>query len=310
MVATMLLDAGATMGCGGNSANRPATVTATRMSATVEDHAATPGLMDHDRAQHGAVTVLIAMSLDTLGLSPEQHAAVEKIQMDLYARMEPTRAAEQSLVATLADGVAGASLEAAKVEAAVAQVTMAAAAVHDASADALDELHGVLTPPQRLSLVDEVESHWATWQKTNADGTGPMYANDGHLAMLAMGLDLTAVQVDAIRANLDEVAVAAPELDPQEVATHLRAFGAAFRSERLDARGFTTARSTNARVAGLGAAHMTHFVEVVSPVLTPDQRAAFAHKLREYATHDLSGRSISRTALREAPMDTKVGGRP
>jgi Spy/CpxP family protein refolding chaperone len=266
--------------------------------------------MDHEGDHQGAVTLLIAMSLETLGLSPEQHAAVEKIRTDLYARMEPTRAAEHNLVATLAEGVAVSSLEATKLDAAVAQVTMAAAAVQDASADAMDALHGVLTPVQRASLVDAVESQWAMWQRTNADGTGPMYPNDGHLAMLAMGLDLTAEQVDTIRASLGEASVAVPELDPKEVATHVRAFGVAFRSEKLEARGFITARSKNARVAALGAEHMTHFVEAVSPVLTPDQRAAFAQKLREHAAREPNTRRTSRTALREAPTDRTVGGRP
>ena len=87
--------------------------------------------------------------------------------------MEPARAAEQSLLATLADGLAGANLDAARVDAAVAQVSAAAAAVHDASADALNELHAVLTPPERGALVDKVEAHWAVWQKANAEDVGP-----------------------------------------------------------------------------------------------------------------------------------------
>ena len=305
MVATMLFDTGATIGCGGASANTPATATPT--SSTAEAHDATVGLVRHDRHRHGAVPLLIAMSLDTPGVSPEQHAAVEKIRTDLYARMEPTRAAEHNLVSTLADGLAVASLDAAKVDAAVVQVTTAAAVVQDACADALNELHRVLTPPQRVALVDEVESHWPIWQRTNAEETGPTYPNDGHLAMLAMGLDLTAEQVDVIRAGLGEGTVAVPRPDPPEVATHLRAFGAAFRSEELDAKGFTMASSTSARMAGVGAAHMAHFVEVVSPVLTPDQRAAFAQKLREHATYNPSDQRTSRTDLRQAPIDARLG---
>jgi hypothetical protein len=69
------------------------------------------------------------MSLDTLGLSPEQKPAVEKIRSDLHARMEPARAAEQNLLGTLADGLAVGVLDPAKVDAAVGQLTKAAASV-------------------------------------------------------------------------------------------------------------------------------------------------------------------------------------
>ena len=153
------------------AANGPPPATAGRPTAADDD--ATAGLMEHHRYHHhGGVTLFIAMSLDTLGVSPEQRAAVEKIRTDLHARMEPARAAEQNLMTTLADGLAAANLDTAKVDAAVAQVTAAAAAVHDASADALNELHAVLTPPQRAALVDKVEAHWAVWQKANAEETG------------------------------------------------------------------------------------------------------------------------------------------
>lgn len=79
---------------------------------------------------------------------------------------------------------------------------------------------------------------------------------------------------------------AVPRLDPQEIAAHLRAFGDAFRGETFDARALATGPTANAHLAGWGAAHLANVVETVSPILTPDQRAAFAQKLREHATHN------------------------
>ena len=228
---------------------------------------------------------MIALSLDTLGVSPGQRTAVEKIRSDLHARMEPARAAEQQLVTTLADGLAAANLDAASVDAAVAQVEAAAAKVHDASADALNVLHAVLTPPERAALVDKVEAHWAVWQKANAEQTDPRNPERGQLAMLATDLGLTRNQVDKIRAGLGEGMKAMPRVDLQEIATHLRAFGDAFRSDKFDARVLTTANGANAHLAGWGAARLAHFIEAVSPVLTPDQRARFAQRLREHAAH-------------------------
>jgi Spy/CpxP family protein refolding chaperone len=285
IIATVLLGAGATVGCGGGAANNPPPAAA---ASAAEGDDATAGLEEHHRYHHhGGVALFVAMSLDTLGVSPEQRAAVQKIQSDLHARMEPARTAEQSLLNTLADGLTAGSFDAAKVDAAIAQVTAAAAGVHDATVDALNELHAVLTPPERAALVDKVESHWAVWQKANADATGRASPGGDHLATLATDLGLTADQVDKIRAGL-AAKTTAPRLDPQEIATHIRAFGDAFRSETFDARALSPASGANAHLVAWGAAHMAYFVETASPVLAPDQRVQLAQRLREHASHDPS----------------------
>jgi Spy/CpxP family protein refolding chaperone len=289
IMAAVLFGAGAMVGCGGSAANTAPATTAAAPSA--QDDVA-EGLLEHHRNHHhGGVTLFIAMSLDTLGVSPEQEVAVEKIRRELHAKMEPARAAEQSVVATLADGLAAGSIDAAKVDAAVAQATAAAATSHDASADALNELHAVLTPPQRAALADKVDAHWAVWQKANAEETGTVAPEGGHLATLAMDLGLTTEQVDKIRANLAEGMKPVPRLDAQEIATHLRAFGDAFRGETFDARTLTTAGGAEAHMVGWGTAHMAHFVEAVSPVLTPEQRAEYAQSLREHANHNPSAQA-------------------
>jgi Spy/CpxP family protein refolding chaperone len=276
--------ASAAAGCGGGNVSSAPTVTA----GGVLDDDATADLTEHHRYHHhGGVTLFIAMSLDSLGVSPEQRAAVEKIRIDLHAKMEPARAAEQSLVAALADGLAVGNIDTAKVDAAVAQVTSAAAQVHDASADALNQLHAQLSPVQRGALVDKVEAHWATWQRANASEAGPG-ADGRHLALLAKELGLSTDQTSRIRARLDEGAKTAPRFDAQEIAAHLRNFGDAFRSEQFDAKAITTAGSAHAHLVGFGAAHLARFVEAVSPELTPDQRTALAQRLREHAAHNPS----------------------
>ena len=286
-IVTVLFGALAAGSCGGVSANaRPP---ATAASASDVDEVAA-GLTEHHRHHHhGGVTLLIALSLDTLGISPEQRPAVEKIRRDLHARMELARAAEQRLAAALADGVAAAKLDAATVDAAIAQVSAAAATVHDASTDALNELHAVLTPPERAALVDKVEAHWSVWQKANAEETDPANPEGSRLAMLTTDLGLTQDQVDKIRAGFGERMKTVPRLDPQEIATHIQAFGAALRSEKFDAKTLTGANGANAHLAGWGAAHLAHFVEAVSPVLTSDQRAEFAQRLREHSAHSNGG---------------------
>jgi Spy/CpxP family protein refolding chaperone len=286
LAAVALLGALAAAGCGGSTAGAPAPATAA--SATEDDTSA--GLVEHHRYHHhGGVTLFIAMSLDTLGVAPEQRAAVEKIRTDLHARMESSRLAEQNFLIALADGVAAGSVDGTKVDAAVAQLNIAVAVVHDASTDALDALHAALTPLQRAALVDKVESHWAVWRSANVDDEVHTAAND--LATLATDLDLTPDQLDRMRAALGDATKAAPRFDPQPITTHLRAFGDAFRSETFQARALTTASNANVHLAGWGAARLAHFVETVSPLLTPEQRALLAQRLREHANHDPSAQA-------------------
>jgi Spy/CpxP family protein refolding chaperone len=277
----------ATVACGSASATHPPSNTPA--SAPAEDDEATAGLVEHHRYHHhGGVTLLIAMSLDTLGVSPEQRAAVERVRSELHARMEPAHLAEQKLMVTLADGLDSGSIDAAKVNDAVAGLATTAAGVHNACAEALDELHSALTPEQRAALVDKVEAHWIVWQKANEEETEATRSERGHLATLTAELDLTADQVDKIRTALRDGMQTVPWVDPQEIATYLHTFGEAFRGEKFDSKGIATASAANAHMVHWGAAHMARFIEAVSPVLTPDQRAALAQRLREHATHNPS----------------------
>ena len=286
-IVTMLLcGSWATVNCGGKSANTPPPATA---ASAAGDDDVTAGLIEHHRYHHhGGVTLIIAMSLDTLGVSPEQRAAVEKIRSDLHNRMEPAHAAEQKLVGMLADGLSAGNLDAASVDEAVAQVAAAAATVHDASIDALNELHAVLTPPERAALIDKVQAHWAVWEKANTQEADTANPEHGQLATLTKELGLTPDQVNKTRAGLADGMKAVPHLVPQEIETHLRAFGDAFQSEKFDAKSLATANGANAHLAGWGAARLAHLVEALSPVLTLDQRAKFAQTLREHAAHNPS----------------------
>ena len=287
----LVLSACYAFGCAGKTANSKPAATAASVPAPDDD--AMAGLMEHHRYHHhGGVTLFIAMSLDTLGVSPEQRAAVEKIRTDLHAGMQPAFTADQNLVSTLADGLSGSNLDSTKVDAAVAQVAAASATVRAATADALNRLHAALSAPQRAALVDKVEAHWAVWQRSNAEDKKEATADEGHLAVLATDLNLTADQVAKTRASLDANMKAVPRVDSQQVAAHLKAFGDAFQSDHFDAKTYGTLASgedgTDARLAGWGAAYLAHFVEAVSPVLSAEQRGKLAQRLRDHAAHNPS----------------------
>jgi Spy/CpxP family protein refolding chaperone len=288
-IAATVFGTGGLAGCSGGAASPPPATPTSATPASADDDVAV-GLLEHHRHHHhGGVMLLIAMSIDTLGVSPEQQAAVEKIRTDLHARMEPARASEESLVTLLADGVAAGSIDAAKVDAALAQVTAAAATAHEASADALNQLHAVLTPSQRATLVDKVEAHWSVWQKANDDESAQAKPG-GHLTQLTAELDLTPDEVSKIHANLAAGMKSAPHFDPQEVTAHIRAFGDAFRGDTFDAKALATGRDASAHMVGWGAGHRARFLQAVTPVLTPEQRAKLAQMLREHASHNPSAK--------------------
>jgi Spy/CpxP family protein refolding chaperone len=292
MRTVVLFGMGAAAGCAGSSASaRPS---GTASSAVVDAESAS--LMEHHRYHHHAgVTLFIAMSLDTLGVSPEQRDDVEKIRSRLYDAMEPARAADRNLLNVLADGLDAASFDATKVDAAVTQVADVSGASHEASTAALNDLHAALTPPQRAALVDKVASHWAVWQRENdaeVDSTSGA-GERGHLAALTIELGLRPDQVEKIRGPLADRLRGAPRIDPQQIAAHVRAFGDAFRGETFDARTLATGTAANVRLVSWGAVHLVHVVEAMSPVLDPGQRATLAQKLREHAIHNPGARERS-----------------
>ena len=277
---------GLTACAGASSATTPALAPT---STQADDDAAADVTEHHRHHHHGGVTMFIAMSLDTLAASPEQRAAIERIQGDLFQEMEPARAAEATVLQTLADGIAAGTIDAAKVNAALAQLTAASSSLHEAAAEALNQLHAVLTPEERAALVDKVEAHWAIWQQANGDEApasagGP--PSGGHLQALTAELGLTPDQIEKIRANESAAAKESPvKPDPQKIEAHLQAFGAAFRGDTFDARSLSTGAGANAHLASWGATRMAIFFESVSPVLTPDQRAKLAERVREHAEH-------------------------
>ena len=98
--------------------------------------------------------MFIHMAIDTLGVAPEKKAQLEKIQAALHAKMAPSREAGRNVLTLLADGVAAGKIDQAKVDAALAKQDAAAAAIHAATADALNQLHEALSPAEQQELAE------------------------------------------------------------------------------------------------------------------------------------------------------------
>ena len=251
-----------------------------------EDEDASADLGEYHRHHHhGGVTMFIAMSLDSLGVSPDQAAKIEKIQGDLFAKMEPAHVAEQKVLNLLADGIAAGKIDEAKVKAAIEGVKASSSGVHAAVTKSLNDLHAALTPEQRAALVDKVEAHWEAWKNTNnQDEAAGDEAHPGHLDRVAKDLDLTADQVTKIRATFGERVSKHPlKFDASQVDAHIQEFGTAFKSDKFDAKALKHGAFAHQHVAVWGTWRMAHFYEAVGPVLTPEQRTKLSAELKEHA---------------------------
>jgi Spy/CpxP family protein refolding chaperone len=270
----------------GKAASGPPATAATAPILSPEDEEAAADLGEHHRHHHhGGVTMFIAMTLDSLGVSPEQAVAVEKIQGDLFAKMEPAHVAEQNMLNVLADGIAAGKIDIAKVDAAIDAVKAASTGVHEATIDSLNQLHAVLTPEQRVALVDKVEAHWEVWKKANAQEEKPGdAAHPGHLDRVAKELNLAPDQVEKVRATFAEKVKSHPQkFDSAQVDAHIQEFGTAFKAATFDAKSLPRGPFVHQHLAVWGARRTAHFYETIDPLLTPEQRTKLAAELKEHA---------------------------
>jgi Spy/CpxP family protein refolding chaperone len=276
-------------GCGGGGTPQAASpagsadiAPAGSIPSDEEDESAAELKEHHRHHHHGGFPMFVAMSLDSLGTTPEQNAAITKIQADLHAKMQPAHDAEKNVLLVLADGVATGNIDKAKVDAAVVQVSSAAAGVHDAVVDSMNQLHETLTPAQRIALVDKLEAHYKVWHKVNEEGGGEPGGHGGHLAALAKELSLSPDQVEKVRAALGTPSA---HYDAAEAEAHLKAFGSAFEGATFDAKTLSTGGLANTHMASFGVTRMVRLYEALTPVLTADQRAKLADMLRKHANY-------------------------
>jgi Spy/CpxP family protein refolding chaperone len=254
-------------------------------TGSLEDDQATVELNEHHTHHHGGFIGFVVAAIETVGVTPEQQAALDKIKADFKAKVEPVRVANAAVMGVLADGIAAGNIDQAKVDAALAGVATAAGQVHGATVDALNQLHAMLTPEQRTALVDKIEAHWSIWKGSNAGDQATDNARaDGHLAHLAQEIGLAGDQVDKVRANLAALAPASRgPFDSAAGEAHMKAFATAFVAAQFDAKTLTTADPANTKIASWGSARMVRFYQALTPVLTADQRAKVSATLREHA---------------------------
>lgn len=235
----------------------------------------------HRHHHHGGIAMFIAMSVDSLGLPDEEQAQVDRIQTNLESGLMLSRAAEQATLSAIIDGVAAGAIDMGRLNAGLARVDAAAANVHAATQNALNDLHAALTPAEREDLVDKVESHWQIWRQVSLEDASVTNEKGSFLAGLAFALDLTEAQIKAIELGLAS-SPAHDKSGTEKVEAYVKSFAKTFEEEKFDASKLAAANEANLHVARSGEARMAHIYEVVTHVLSPEQRTKLAARLQEH----------------------------
>lgn len=260
------------LGCGASAAAESAASAATPQTRAP----VAPGA-------HGPIR-LLGDALADVPLTPDQRAEIEQLAAAADARHAQSRAARADLAAQIADQVQRGAIDRAVLAPKIEALAVALQSAQPADRAAIERLHAILGPDQRVTLVDALEARFH--ERMGA-------AHEHHpLKQWADALALTPDQRDRLRAVLREQFQSArsEHREGGPFAGHPRQVGAkvlrAFREDRfvvddvappLDLRALTTTMSDR----------FLTVAERALPILTPDQRTVAAKKLREDAAQGL-----------------------
>ena len=241
---------------------------------------------------------MIIATLDTLDLKPEQKTAVEGIESDLEKLGEASKAPRAKLEGDVADGVGAGKLDHKKTDADIKELMTAVAATEPTMQDAMNRLYKTLDADQRKKLVEtmrekgkEMHEHMAEHEGKGPgghehEGKGPdEHEHEGPLLKLADDLALTPEQKEKIRAKLEPQMKAnhlAMKQKMEATEKHMDAVGTAFEGDKFDAKKAGVGAQAPEMVKGI-ATQRVQFVEMILPILTPDQRTKWAGQLKERA---------------------------
>jgi Spy/CpxP family protein refolding chaperone len=245
------------------------------------DTAATePAAHGHHHRGHGD---LLRASLRLDSLTAAQRQQIEGLVAQEKATHANVRAARSQLFQALASGVAAGNVDDIALSPQVRAVETAMAADEPTDRATLEKLHAVLTPAQRTELVTRVEAHMqrgGALQHADAGATG---RREG-MGPWAHALNLTDAQRQQIGANLRSIG---PAVDPtvrkdaRESRLHVVE---AFKGDRFVMS--EVAPLPDPRLLEQEALRPVRLAKAGAPVLTPEQRATAAGKLRDVATRE------------------------
>jgi Spy/CpxP family protein refolding chaperone len=294
------LAAGSAVACGGTTAEPQ-----TQTSAAAVTRAPI------GQSTHGMVKVL-GEALGDVPLRAEQRAELEKIAADADTRHAPLAVARKDLMTTLADQVAKGQLDRAALDAKMTQIRTDSERIRTEDGASLAKVHALLDKEQRAAFADALDARFEKFGRGHhAKGAphakGGFAGGFGHMKALADELKLTDEQRTQIfatfkdaraemRAHRGEKHDGAEGPDahvrgegPPKFAHHRRGpkLSDAFRADKLDLTQLGPKAEQHAHMKSMIERGVT-MGEKILPILTPEQRAILAAKIRARADKDPS----------------------
>lgn len=262
-----LVLATASLGCSGTASTEPAV--AAPEAATTRAPVA--------QSTHGAVKV-IGDALADVPLTTTQRTTLEKLASDAEARHAAARAARKDLTEAVAAQVQAGTIDRTALQPKIDALTAALQAAQPADRAAFEQLHAVLTPDQRTAFVDAIEARIG-------ERMGKMHDRHG-LKQWATDLGLTddqKAQIESAMKQQWQAHAAAHEGAPwAEAKEHGAKLMAAFKQDRFVMDEVAPPKDV-AQTAQKMSGRFLSMVEAALPVLTPQQRAIAAQKIRDRA---------------------------
>lgn len=266
----------ATLSLGGGSLGCSGTVTSEPVAAS-PDTATTRAPVAVSVKGHMKV---IADALGDVPLTATQRATIEKMATDAEARHADAHAAHQALALAIAAQVEAGQIDRAALQPKIDALVAAVQRSQPADRAAFEQLHALLTPDQRVAFVDSVQARVSAKM-------GAMH--DKHpLKQWATDLQLTDAQKtqihDAIKARFQAMAQGHDHEAPPWAHMHEQGakLMAAFKQDRFVMDEVSPPKDVAAKAKAMSD-HVLGLAETALPVLTPQQRAIAAQKIRERA---------------------------
>jgi Spy/CpxP family protein refolding chaperone len=268
---TALIVLSALAGCSAAATPDPNTTAHAATAVTGVDMAVAPVAV----ASHGRVK-RIADALSQVPLRPDQRSAIEALAADAETRTSATATSRHDFAEALATQVASGALDRQALAPKITALATSFAAAHAKDRAAFETLHTILEPDQRAAFIDAMEA--ARHDGPHGEGMG---IHGGHFWADALGL--TDAQREAFRQIMhDSFGAMHDGKDNGGFAFHgHHALLEGFRGESFS---FDTV-SPPEDMAGHMTTRVGHLLDVaekVLPLLTAEQRALAAQKIRDH----------------------------
>ncbi len=263
------------------------------------------------------MAAMFMVSLDSVELTPDQKPPIEGIKSDLISHGEPAKEPREKLEADVADGITAGKLDHAKVDADIKAMTAAVTANIPVVQDDMNRLYKALTPEQRKKLIEtmrekgkqmraehegmehggEMHEHGdkGPGHEHEHENMGGEHMGEGHehggpgtgegpMAKMGDELGLTPEQKEKLHTKLEAQMKAQHATMKEKMAAaekHMEAVGAAFESDKFDAKKVGVGTQAPDMVKAMATAKV-QMAETVLSVLTPEQRPKFLAQIKEH----------------------------